>query len=285
VSAGTLLAEAAAQRFRLGEQAQLDERYADASGHYEAVLRLAPDFEPARFNHGVSELRRGQAASAVEAFEALLEAYEEKPKASGARLPLQFNLAYARACDGDAAGAYEVARELVLAVAGTPATAHAATQALAARMEGPAMALLAAVSPAPAFEEASGAPPWRPPSPSSSRDALVRRLETEQGATDGTVELAAAWARRPRVDEPRTTYLLACYDARFDPRYALGELEDALVRDPASIEWARRDALLDDLRARTRGDFHEVIRWARVGAAARSALLGGTGVAEPLAAS
>ena len=112
-----LLGWKAAALFRLGENAQADERYADASGYYEEVLRIASDHEPALFNRGVTELRRGHARVAAGVFSALLANRSPAPR----DLPIIFKLAVAHACAGNLRDAYAIARRLVLDIGQPPA--------------------------------------------------------------------------------------------------------------------------------------------------------------------
>jgi hypothetical protein len=105
-----------------------------------------------------------------------------------------------------------------------------------------------------------------------SRGQLVSRIREAPGPSDDTSTFAAALARELGGDEPRTQYLLACYEAkRGRPQQALDDLEAALRRDWSSIEWARRDPLLEPLRSAEPAAFRTVIRWARAGRTAQLA--------------
>jgi tetratricopeptide (TPR) repeat protein len=251
--------------FRLGEEAQADERYADASHYYEAVLHTAPDHEPARFNLGVTELRRGHVREAADIFRSLLEPRDAGERLQSRDLPIAFNLALALTCANELVEGYQVTRRVVLDAldSGPP---ERPLSLLRARIEGPALALLAVV-----LIRSSGddARPEGCTTDPSSFNELIDRLRGKQQPDPRTARLAAERARDASVDEPRTQYLLASYDAfRHEIELALDELEDALVRDPNSIEWARRDPLLEPLRAADRREFRALIRWARAGRAA-----------------
>lgn len=262
----------AAGLFRLGEEAQAAERYLPASRYYEAALRIVEDHEPARFNLGVTELRRGHAKRAAELFSSLLGALPVPQRMPSHQLPTAFNLALAHACAGNGRDAYKVARAVVLAAL-APSQAEGRPAPLRGRIEGPAVALFALVATPPPGERAPSRPGERVDAP--SREELVKRVRHDAEPDARTAALAAEFARDASAHEPRTQYLLACYDALKDAsELALDELEDALAGDPGSIEWARRDPLLEPLRAADRREFRSVIRWARAGRSARPASSG-----------
>jgi tetratricopeptide (TPR) repeat protein len=267
MSTPSLLDPTAAALFRLGEQAQYHERYADAARFYSKTLDLAPGYEPARFNLGVSELRRGAARKAASLFEGLLEDRGETPWRPS-DLPTAYNLALAHACAGRLAPALGLARDVVLAALDLD-TDEDATSPLRAGIEGPASTLLAVI--AIRREDRRSLRHVEDPAEPPSRENLREHLRNGDSVVSSTAELAAAFARDLHGDEARTQYLLACYDAaRHEWEVALDELEDALASDPTAIRWARRDPLLRPLRAAAPGEFRNVIRWARAGGVQRS---------------
>jgi tetratricopeptide (TPR) repeat protein len=277
-----LIGEEAAALFRRGEQAQDEERYALASRHYRQALALVEgtDFEPARFNLGVVELRRGHAVRAAEIFSDLWAEQWDSPRDSGSRLLVRFNYALALVCAGEDKRAWEVAREVVLEVLDRWEIKDDGEAALRKRLEGPALALLATIG----GRRGIGARSLAGVRRSATTRRLNDRLRHEPKLDIATAVLAAQCAREHQDDEPRTLYLLACYDARAaDPNRALDELEEALAEDPGSIEWARRDPLLQSLRNAEPEGFRMVIRWARVSRAMRAIGLSGAAPLTPQA--
>jgi tetratricopeptide (TPR) repeat protein len=265
--------------FRLGEDAQARERYGDASRYYDEVLEHVPDFEPACFNRGVTELRRGHARHAAGLFEVLLGDKVHDQRLESRELPIAFNLALARACAGELDPALKAARAVLRCVLQTHAPEDRESplprriegapkdreSPLRRRIEGPALALFAVVA-----ARRSGLRPFpAPPRETPSRDELAELVRSEKVAEPYTAALAADLARE-QLEEPRTQYLLACYECLGEsPEFALDDLEDALAHDPWSIEWARRDPLLEPLRNADPREFRSLIRWARLGRDAR----------------
>jgi hypothetical protein len=253
----------AAALFRLGEEAQAEERYADASRYYSEVLRRAEgDHEPSCFNRGVTELRLGHARDAAGIFWSLLG--EKLPERLETRqLPIAFNLALARASAGELEPAFDAARSVLRCALDRDASKDQSL--LRRRIAGPALAMFAVVC----VRVTTLRAPSRPPDLAAvPREELLDRLR-QATVPDLFEAVLAAELARDTAEEPRTQYLLACYDCLGEsPELAFDELEEALTHDPGSIEWARRDPLLGPLRAADPREFRALIRWARLGRAA-----------------
>jgi tetratricopeptide (TPR) repeat protein len=252
----TLLDPVPATLVRLGEEAQLQERYDVAEGYFRKVLQLVPDHEPAQFNLGVVQLRQGKPGHAAETFESLLHRQgglppphtaAATPLRSPVRTPGQLatalNLLLAQVT-ASAAGLVErepnvrLAHEVTLqalrdhdAQSRRRVGVRRPIQAFLERIEGPALVLFGLAAGSEGYDRTVATPP----APPLERRSLADQIEQR----DPQAALAAVdFARAEHDDGPRTLYLLAAHDAaRGNTEEAAGLLQRALSSDPGARGW------------------------------------------------